>query len=192
MQWQNRPDRWGAVSQGLHWLVAVLIAAQYVLANMAEAAEDRGGVAGLLEHARVLAQHKSTGMVILALVLVRIGWRRAAGPVPALPPGPAWQRRAAHLGHVALYLLVVLVPLTGWLMASAANLAPSLYGLFTFPNLLAADKDLAGQLGEVHEACAGLLFVLALVHIAAAMKHHFIDRDDVLRRMLPRSGRSQP
>jgi cytochrome b561 len=108
------------------------------------------------------------------------------GDQPVNPPGMArWQRIASHISHGALYALLIVTPLLGWLMSSARNFPVSWFGLVTLPDLIAPNRPAYELLHDAHELMAGTMFWLALLHVAAALKHHFIDRDNVLRRMLP-------
>jgi cytochrome b561 len=179
MQLKNSEDRYGVVTQLLHWAIVALIIVQFVLA---EKADDLPiGSAKIA----TLAQHKSFGMTILMLAAARLVWRWM-NPVPKVPTAmPRWQQTGAHLSHIALYALLFVAPLLGWTMSSARNFPVSWFGLFTFPNLVGPDRALYDFLHEAHEVAAKSIFVLALLHAAAAFKHHFIDKDNVLRRMLP-------
>jgi cytochrome b561 len=178
MQIKNSEDRYGAVTQLLHWAIVALIIVQYVLAQRA------GDLRGLAKVAP-LAQHKSFGMTILFLVLLRLIWRWM-NPLPKTPSTmPRWQQRASQVSHYGLYVLLFATPLLGWTMSSARNFPVSWFGLFTLPDLVSPNRPLYDFLHETHEVCAKLIFALALVHAAAALKHHFIDKDNVLRRMLP-------
>jgi cytochrome b561 len=133
----------------------------------------------------MLARHKSVGITILALAILRLAWR-LMNPVPPQPLSmPRWQRVAAHVSHVALYSLILIIPVLGWFMSSARNFPVSWFGLVTLPDFIEPSKAAFEFFRAAHVTLAVTLFVLALVHIAAALKHHFIDRDDVLRRMLP-------
>ncbi len=183
----NSGTRYGLVAQLLHWAIAGLIIAQYVLANLAArvgAVEPRTPSV-MLEQMALLARHKSLGITILALAVVRLTWRCVAPP-PPLPRGmPVWQQRMATTTHLLMYALLFALPVSGWLMSSATNYPVSYFGLFTLPDLVGADRSLADDLIRLHHLLATTLFVVAVIHVAAALKHHFIDRDDVLRRMLP-------
>jgi cytochrome b561 len=179
MRLRNDATRYGVVAQLFHWTIVVLIVTQFFLAN--KAGDLPRGAAKLA----VLAQHKSVGITILALAILRLAWR-LMNPVPPQPAAePRWQRMAAHVSHIALYSLLLITPVFGWFMSSARNFPVSWFGLFTLPDFIKPDKAVYEFLHGAHEALAKTLFVLALVHIAAALKHHFIDHDDVLRRMLP-------
>lgn len=155
-------DRYNGVSKLLHWLVAVLVFTQLAMGKFFEIDPDKpdDGLFNL---------HMTCGLTVLGLMLVRLAWR-LGHPVPPLPAGtPAWQRLAALATHRAFYLLLIVLPLSGWMM--------------TLPGIVAdGGKEL---LEEVHEVLGNIVLTLAAVHVLAGLKHHFMDRDNVLRRMLP-------
>jgi len=190
MSAKNSATRFGFVAQALHWIIAAMIVAQYVLISYAHAAEQARKTHPLaaLEQLVWLARHKSVGLTIFALAVVRIGWRLFSAP-PAWPPSmPRWQVLAARATHWAFYALLLALPLSGWLMSSAGNHPVSWFNLFQLPDLVAPSKPLEHFLHEFHELAFDALFAIAIVHVVAALKHHFVDRDDVLRRMLPWAG----
>jgi len=169
--------RYHEVARILHWLIAALIVLQYVLAEMAEDASSD------LQELALLANHKSVGMTVFMLAIVRIVWR-FTHTVPPLPESmPRWQVRASNLSHVLLYLLIFALPVSGWLFSSATAYSVSWFGIFVFPDLIGGDKSLAEVLEEVHEILAKVLFFVALLHILAALKHGLLNRDGVLSRM---------
>lgn len=179
MQLKNDKTRYGAVAQLFHWGIVALIVTQFILANKAD-----GLPIGPAKVA-TLATHKSIGMTIFGLAILRLIWRWF-NPVPDLPAGtPRWQRLAAHVSHWLLYALILITPLVGWAMSSARNFPVSWFGLFTLPDFVEPSKAAYDFFLESHHVLAKALFVVALVHAAAALKHHFLDRDNVLRRMLP-------
>lgn len=183
MQLQNTLTGWGTISKTFHWLIVGLIIVQYTLAEIAE------DLPLGLEKFRTLALHKSFGITILTLAVLRLAWRWM-NPTPELPNTlKPYERVLARFTHFALYLLLFAQPITGWMMSSAANFPVSYFGWFTLPNLLAPDKELQHLLHEVHENLFRILVALAVLHVAAALKHHFWLKDDVLKRMLP-FGRS--
>jgi cytochrome b561 len=138
-----------------------------------------------------LARHKSVGMTILGLAIIRLLWR-LGNRTPALPPGMrAWERILARSSHVGLYLCIFALPLTGWLMSSAKNYAVSWFGWFQFPDLVAPDPGLFDVMHVTHEIVFNCLAGLAILHLLGAAKHHFFNRDDVLTRMLPFGRRSR-
>lgn len=173
-------ERYTGPAIALHWLMALLLPVVF-------------GV-GLYMHdlplspwkLQIYSWHKWAGVTIFLLVLVRLGWRLTHRP-PALPPTmrPAL-RLAAHAGHGLLYVLMIVIPLTGWLMSSAKGFQTVYFGVLPIPDLVGKDKELGDLLRDVHAALNFLFAAVVVGHVAAALKHHLVDRDDVLRRMLPR------
>lgn len=175
---RNTSQRYGFVAQSLHWLIVGLLIVQVTLAKIA--ADLPLG----LDKLALLARHKSFGITILALAAIRLGWRFYDRP-PPLPPMPRWQLVAARVNHAALYFLLFAMPLTGWIMSSASNYPVSWFGLVQLPDFVGPDRELKDLLKVVHKALANALFVLAGLHVAAALKHQLLDRDGLLFRMLP-------
>lgn len=179
MQIHNTDSKYGVIAQCLHWLIFVLIAGLlavgFIMTEM-ENSPDKFKLYGL---------HKSAGIVVLTLAFFRLLWR-LKNRVPILPNTlNALQKKLAHLGHYALYLLMFAMPISGWFMSSAAGFPVSVFGLFTLPDLLTPDKELGKQLAEVHELIGFTIIGLVSLHIIAALLHHFYYRDNVLQRMLP-------
>jgi cytochrome b561 len=134
--------------------------------------------------------HKWVGVTVFFLLLVRVGWRITHQP-PALPEQMSkLQRIASHVGHTALYLLMIAIPISGWLMSSAKGYQTVWFGVLPIPDVLGKDKQLGDALAELHGALNGLLMFIVAIHVLAALKHHFIDRDNILRRILPSSKAS--
>lgn len=180
MALKNSEYSYGALSQLLHWSVAALIVTQYVLAQLAERAEDSDA---RLAQLALLANHKSVGITILGLALLRIVWRLISPP-PEMPATmPAWQILVSKISHRLLYVLLFALPITGWLMSSASAYPVSWFKLFQLPDLVAPSETLKDIFLDAHRLLAELLFVLASLHIAAALKHHWLDKDDILKRM---------
>jgi cytochrome b561 len=173
------PSRYSAVAQAFHWVIAALIVTQFTLAWMSEDLPLGAHKLGLL------ARHKSFGMTVLMLAVLRLAWRLFHAP----PPLPAGMTKIEHFlakfTHVAFYVLLFAMPLSGWLMSSAKKYSVSWFGLFTWPNLIGKNEDTFDLLRSTHEILSWALFVLAVLHILAALKHHFWNKDDVLVRMLP-------
>jgi len=179
MQFKNDTTRYGVIAQLFHWAIVALIITQFVLANKAD--DLPLGPAKIA----TLATHKSIGMTVFGLAVLRLIWRWF-NPVPEVPAHtPQWQRRAAHVSHWAMYGLIMVTPIVGWLMSSSRNFTVSWFGLITLPDFVEPDTARYEFLHETHEVLAMTLLVIAIVHAAAALKHHFFDRDNVLRRMLP-------
>ena len=128
--------------------------------------------------------HKWAGITILLLSALRLLWRLSHRP-PADLPMPRWQQQAAHFTHGALYTLFFAVPLAGWAYSSAAGFPVVLYGVLPLPDWVAPERDLAQALKQLHHALAYTLAGAIALHVAAALKHHFIDRDTLLQRMRP-------
>ena len=178
-------DRWGTTSQLLHWTIAVLILSIGAV----------GLVMGELPRSPkwfwVYTLHKSLGLTVLALVLVRIAWRLYAGAPPPVEGTPRWQARLASLTHGAIYVLILAMPLSGWLYDSASGLRPfRWFGLAEVPKLSPPHEALADAMHETHELLFWGLIALVIGHAGAALYHHFVRRDATLARMLPRRWRA--
>ena len=169
-----------SLAQWLHWLIAGLIIAQYVLAQLAEAAADSEQTTLLL---RLLANHKSVGMTVLVLAALRLLWRLGHRPPLAPTSMPAWQRWAASAVHWVIYLLIFAIPVSGWLLSSAAAYSVSWFGLFQWPDLVAPDPGLKDRMINLHHWFAEALFIVVVLHVLATVKHAWLDRDQVFARM---------
>ena len=163
---------------GLHWLIALLIFSAFPLGVYMH---DLPFSPGRL---KLYSYHKWLGVTVFLLALARLLWRLKH---PAPPPAglPAWQRIAATAMHHLLYVLIVLVPVSGWLMSSAKGFQTVYLGIAPIPDLLAKNKELGELLTTVHKALNFILAVLVITHLTAALKHYFVDRDEVLGRMIP-------
>jgi cytochrome b561 len=131
--------------------------------------------------------HKWAGICILTLSAVRLLWRLAHKPPPDVAM-PAWQQRAAHATHMLMYLLFFAIPLVGWAYSSAAGFPVVVFGVIPLPDFVPVDKALADAIKPFHKGLAFALAALVLLHVAAAVKHQFIDRDGLIGRMLPSRG----
>lgn len=166
-------------AKGLHWLMALmlfgLLALGFYMADLPLSPTKL----------KLFSWHKWAGVSVFMLVFVRLAWRITHQP-PALPTTmPKHMQLAAHAGHLALYGLMLVIPLSGWLMSSAKGFQTVWFGILPLPDLLAKNKELGTLLQEVHESLNFLLIAVIAVHVLAALKHHFIDKDDILKRMLP-------
>jgi len=178
MPFRNTTHAWGSLSKAFHWLIVLLIINQWVIA---ERAEELKGLAKL----DALAWHKSFGMTVLMLAVLRLAWR-LMNPTPELATETKpWERLLAKISHVLLYALIFAMPLTGWMMSSAKNYPVSWFKLFQFPDLVAPAEQTFHRMHDLHHLLFNVLVGVALLHVAGALKHHFIDRNDVLKRMLP-------
>lgn len=173
------PARYGWIAILLHWLVAVLIAAAFALGVVMV------DIPGLTPtKLRYFSWHKWLGVTVLALAAIRLLWRWWRGAPPAVPM-PRWQKQASSMGHALLYLLMFAVPLSGYFYSLAAGVPVVYLGLWPLPVLIDADPVLKPVLKQWHLALVYILLAMVIVHLLAAIKHHFIDRDGVLKRMLP-------
>jgi cytochrome b561 len=172
-------NRYSIVSLVFHWGLALLVLAQVLLITAHDATD------GPMSREFVQA-HKALGLSVLVLTLARIGWRLANPALPAPAGTPRWQKIAARVSHVGFYVLLIGIPLLGWAASSAGGRDINWFGLFNWPLLpVERSRDLAGTFMDLHEAGVKLLYVLLAVHVLAALKHHFVDRDNVLHRMIP-------
>lgn len=167
------------VAKSLHWLMAFLIIGLWSVGLVMEDL-PKGDF-----RSQVIGIHKAFGVVVLALAVVRLSWRLRNG-APELPTAmPALERLGAKLGHVALYALMIAMPIDGILMSQAGGRAVSVFG-FVLPTLLEKNDELKHLFGEGHELMGWMLAAVLVIHVAAAIRHHVVLKDDVLTRMLPR------
>jgi cytochrome b561 len=172
-------DNYTRTAIGLHWLIAIALVTTFGVGFYMH------NLPLTPEKLKIYSWHKWAGVTIFLLVLFRLVWRFTHRP-PRPPAGmPAWQHVAAELTHWLIYILMVAIPLSGWLMSSAKGFQTVYFGVLPLPDLLAKNKELGNVLTGVHMTLNFTLAGLVLGHAGAAIKHHFIDRDDVLTRMLP-------
>jgi cytochrome b561 len=178
MSLRSDERRWGAAAKLFHWLTALLIIIAGVIGLL------MGDMKPSMSKINVFALHKSIGLTVLALFALRLLWR-LIDRRPRDEPAPRWQQWAAHATHGVLYLLIAAIPLSGWLFNSLSGYPLQWFKQFNVP-ALAAKNDAAAELAlDVHEYLFWTLVVVLAFHVAAALKHHLLDRDNVLRRMLP-------
>lgn len=180
MKLRSDSRRWGAVTKTLHWIIALavitLLCVGLWMIDLPISADK----------VRVYALHKSVGITVLALMLVRIAWRLNEKTRPELPFGmPGWERAAAWSSHLLLYAALIVMPLSGWLFNSAANFPLQWFGWLAIPGLTGPDPEIKAVARAVHHWTAYALIALLSLHVLAALKHHILDRDETLRRMLP-------
>jgi len=173
--------RYGAVAQLLHWATAVLVLAALGFGVTMTQLMSFGPL-----QLAVYSWHKWAGVAVFVLVVLRLAWRLMVPPPPPDPRHPAWQVLAAHAVHATLYAYLLALPLIGWIESSAASVPVVFLGLWQLPDLVGPDMALAFRLDKLHEALGYTVLALVALHVAAALKHHLIDRDGTLRRMLPR------
>ncbi len=173
-------NQYSHTAKVLHWSVAGLIVGQYVLAKLAEYAEQQDKI---LDQLALLANHKSVGITILLIAVIRLVYRFNSSAPPLPNSMTTWQVNASKASHFLLYVFLFALPISGWLMSSATAYSVSWFNVIALPDFVAPNEMLADQLHAVHYYLAEALFVIAVIHIIAALKHHFIDRDEVLMRM---------
>ncbi|MEY4981886.1 MAG: hypothetical protein RIR62_152 [Pseudomonadota bacterium] len=175
MRWRNGPDSFGLVTRLLHWGMALLVAVMIGLGKRIEAMEP--GLANLW----LYGLHKSLGLAVLALVVLRLVWHRISPP--PRPVGGGWQALAARGVHAAIYLLLLAIPLSGWIASSATGIDILFLDRWGVPAIAPVSAALEEAGFEAHEAMANLLLILLLVHVGAAFKRE-VDGDGTLKRMV--------
>jgi cytochrome b561 len=179
MTLRNTSTAWGTIAKSFHWTMAVLIIAMLALGLYMTDLTPSPTMF------RLYALHKSTGILILAIVALRLCWKGINRQPISLPSHAPWERLLAHLTHWFLYFAAVFMPLSGWVMTSAANFHVRVFMLFNLPDIVSPDKALSHRAGEFHSVLAWVLMGAIGLHILGALKHHVIDRDITLKRMLP-------
>ena len=175
-------ERYGKTAITLHWLTALLIVCGFTLGlSMVDLPLSR-------QKLQWYAWHKWIGITVFLLTCARLAWR-LGHPAPPPPAMPAWQVRAASITQGALYVLLLVIPVSGWLYSSSTGVQVVYLGLVPLPDLLPRDRQTAAILLVVHQTLNFTMFGLVCLHTAAALKHHYIDRDTVLARMLPLTGK---
>lgn len=175
----NTDDAYGFVAQVFHWLVVVGISAQFVWAWRIDQTDS------IRSQFALINQHKSIGMTVLALVVLRLLWR-LMNRIPPFPAGMSgWERAAASTAHWLLYALILAMPLTGWMYSSAAGFGAEFFGLLDIPDFVAQSERLERVFGTIHEWLAKAILLVVAIHVLAALRHQFLLKDGLLRRMLP-------
>jgi len=175
---KNTDTAWGSIARSFHWLLAILILGQLVLGKVAEATRLSPLKLDLF------VWHKSIGVTILALVMLRLAWR-IGNPPPAPPAAtPRWETNVARTGHTLLYVLMFAVPLSGWWISDSSRIPFKAYWAVPMPDFLAVDGSMQEIAEGVHYVLTIILLVVVIMHIAAALRHHFWLRNEILRRML--------
>ena len=170
--------RYTGTAVALHWLSAALILCGFSIGLWM----TRLALSPL--KLQWYSYHKWIGITVFLIAVCRLVWRWRH-PAPSVVPMPEWQRRAAAATHAALYVLMLVIPVSGWIYSSASGVSVVWLGLVPLPDLVGKDKTLAAVLKVVHTGLNYTLLALVSVHIGAALKHHFVDRDGTLARMMP-------
>jgi cytochrome b561 len=176
---KNTRERWGGVSIGLHWTIAGLVLLVQVPAGITMVSVDPGTVQNAFYNI-----HKTTGIVIFLLALVRLGWRWSQ-PVPGYAPDmPAWQARAARTTHALLYIVLFAMPITGFLYTAMGGFPVPFFMVYDLAQLVPENKPVAEGFKLAHLTLQWVLYAVVLLHVAGALQHHLVRKDGVLRRML--------
>ena len=172
-------ERYTSTAIVLHWLIGAMILIAVAVGLYMT------GLKFSPEKLKLYNWHKWAGVTIFMLVVLRLAWRlfHAAPPLP--PSVPDWQRRIAGATHVLLYALMFAIPVSGWLMSSAKGFQTVYFGVIPLPDLLGKNENLGELLEQVHQLLSYSLIAVVIMHTVAALKHHFIAKNDVLRRILP-------
>lgn len=179
MPFKNTENQYGNVAIGLHWIIAAIVISLLILGLYMT------GLPIGLQKLKLYGWHKEFGILVLLLGIIRIAWR-LSNKTPYLPTHlPAWQKLAAHGAHFALYFLMLVMPLTGWMMSSASGLPVSFFGLFILPDLVEPNEQLRFLLVNLHQWLGYGFIAVICLHTGAALQHHFIYKDTILRRILP-------
>ncbi len=180
---RNTLNSYGVVAKGFHWLMALLIISVLIVGLLLEDYENTP------DFLKLIGLHKEFGILVLMLAVLRLGWK-VLDISPSLPASmSAASKLAAKLGHFGLYALMFAMPISGWIVSSAAGYPVSFFGLFVLPDLVAVNKDFSHDVKELHELFANALMGLLALHVLAALLHHFYYRDNILTRMLPNFGK---
>jgi cytochrome b561 len=176
---RNTLTRYGSVAIILHWVMALLIIGLLALGLIMVRLPIS------LQKLRFFGWHKEYGLLVLLLIVVRIIWR-ISNVVPLLPPSLAnWQKQTAHLVHFAFYFFMLAMPITGWIITSSAGLPASFFGIAVLPDLVLPNENTRQLFTEIHKWLGYSLIAVICMHVGAALQHHFIYKDDILRRILP-------
>lgn len=179
MNWRNSTERYGALSIGLHWSMLLLFAAVYACAELNELFPK-----GSAMREAIKSWHNLLGLCVFFLAWLRLALNWAGATPRIVPEPPQWQHRLARLVHVALYALMLLTPVIGWLILSAKG-KPVMFFSLQLPALVGESKGLGKFFEEIHEFAATAGYFLIGMHAAAALFHHYAVGDNTLRRMLP-------
>lgn len=174
---KNTEDRFGIVTILFHWIMAIL------LIGLVSVGLYMSDLPIGVQKLKLYGLHKEFGILALMLVMLRVVWR-IQNMNPSLSSLPWFERTAARIVHWAFYGFMFALPISGWLMTSAANLPPSFFGLFLLPALVPPNQEQMHLFQQIHEYLAYGLIVTFCLHVLAALKHHFIDKDNILRRIL--------
>ncbi|WP_435640901.1 cytochrome b/b6 domain-containing protein [Micavibrio aeruginosavorus] len=179
MQWRNTSENYGVVAKSFHWVIALLVIGLLGVGLYLESLDPSPLMF------KVSFWHKSFGITVLALVVLRVLWRFTNTHPHSLPSHARWEKTLAKITHGLLYLALFVMPLSGWIMSSAKRFSVNVFGWFTLPDLVGESEQIGSIARSLHGYAAYTLIALIGLHFAGAIKHHVIDKDSTLRRMLP-------
>ena len=180
MPLRNTKYTFGSATKFFHWIIGLLIIGMLAMGLIMTRLSDQ------VLRRELYNIHKSLGLTILGLIILRILWR-AINRAPKYPDSiPLWEQKVAHLAHALLYILMIAMPLSGWIMSTASGHPISFWGLFQFglPGI-EANRNVTKLFNQIHEYIGYTLIVVIVIHVLSALKHHFLGKNKVLRRMLP-------
>jgi cytochrome b561 len=182
MQLKNTETHFGSITQLLHWIIAILVLVQYYLAYWTQWILPSKSPRAIFY---INGLHKPIGIVILFLALIALFWRMV-NTRPAFPTTMSTlEKRTAQLVHMLLTFCLFVMPISGFIMSTASGFPPNFFGLYQFPDFITPNKALSHWFFNIHSVTSILFIGLVGLHTLAALKHHFIDKDMVLKRMLP-------
>lgn len=177
MQWKNSNSGFGIIAILLHWVMALFIIGLVCIGLYMTALPVS------IQKLNYYGWHKEFGMLMFMFIIVRLSWR-LYNTTPTLAELPFWEKVAARAVHWAFYVILFLQPIVGWLISSAAGLPVSFFGWFVFPTLIAANEEYRMLFTQVHQALGYILIVIFFLHVSAALKHYFYNKDNIMQRML--------
>lgn len=180
MSFKNTLSTYGSVSKFFHWLISILVILLLIVGLWMSGLEKNSF------RYSVYDLHKSFGLLVLFLMILRTSWMLANPKPLSMPNSKFWERIAEKSVHWIFYIALFIMPISGWVLSTASKHVPSFFGLFMLPApFVSPNKALQDFAGDVHEVLGWFLIFLIAVHVLAALKHHFIDHDNVLKRMMP-------
>ena len=175
---KNTPDRYGTVARYLHWSIAVGVAIMLIIGFF------HGYITDKALRSTFMRFHMSLGILILVLMLARLLWALTNHKPQPLPNIPRWQQIASKAAHGLLYVLLILMPISGWVMVNAHGGSPGFFGLFNLPTIAPANKAFGSFMSDVHSFLAWAIIVVVAVHLIAIIKHLVVDKHNLLKRMV--------
>lgn len=179
---KNTEGHYGVIAILFHWSMAFLVIGLAALGLYMVTLPDVGFNTKKI---MLILYHKEVGLLAFVLLVARLGWRVTQVLPQLVAHLPDWQKIAARFVHLCFYALLSALPVSGWVMSSAAGIPVSFFGIFTLPDLVDSDDYLFHRFIELHKWLGYMLILLIFVHVSAALRHHFVFKDDTLRRMLP-------